>query len=328
MQFHEFLAKPAPFISSDIPRKASDILFGAGISDFLNSHLLSVHISILCRLLYINRRKKKIEKLLYSETSNFKKGKKVGAAKNIVTTFLVFVVFVILLIVINFVKTSGFSGDVTIDNTIIFLAILPFIIYLAVSGKISEFKGGGLEVKFNNASNAGVSFKSEEVVFDEVEAVVKVSVKMLRKNILPNMAKKLTSVLFLVPGEGWYKYEALKEYLEELTKFDFFKYVVFVGNDRETFKGYIHARDILAQLLDEFKKDEIFNRINSGDVEGILGFKNNSIRDNISNRDALKNMEKGITEAAVVDENGKFKGFTNQDIITTKIVNNLMTKTG
>ena len=251
------------------------------------------------------------------------------AAKNIGTTFLVFGVFIILLIVINIIKNRGLLADIITDNTIIFLAILPFIIYLAVSGKISEFKGGGFEVKFNNASNAGVSFKSEEVVFNEVEAVLKGDVENLRKTILPNMAEKLTSVLFLVPGRGGYNYKILKEYLEELTKFDFFKYVLFVGEDRETFKGYIHARDILAQLLDEFKKDEIINRINSGDVEGILGVKKNSIDDDISNRNALKYMEKnGITEAAVVDENGKFKGFTNQDMITTRIINNLMTKTG
>ena len=252
------------------------------------------------------------------------------AAKNIGTTFLVFGVFIILLIVINIIKNRGLLADIITDNTIIFLAILPFIIYLAVSGKISEFKGGGFEVKFNNASNAGVSFKSEEVVFDEVELVAKGTVKNLREKILPNMAEKLTSVLFLVPGRGEYKYKALKEYLEELTKFDFFKYVVFVGEDRETFEGYIHARDLLAQLLDksekdESKKDEIINKINSGDVEEILGFKKNSIKDDLSNRDALKFMEKnGITEAAVVDENGKFKGFTNQDMITTRIINNLI----
>jgi len=252
-----------------------------------------------------------------------------GAAKNIVTTFLVFVVFIILLIVINFIKNSGFLGDVTIDTTIIFLAILPFIIYLAVSGKISEFKGGGFEVTFNNASNAEVSFKSEEVVFDEVESVVKGSVEKLWENILPKMAKKLTSVLFLVPGKWCYEYTALKKYLEELTKFDFFKYVLFVGEDTKTFKGYMHARDLLAQLLDESKKDKIINKINSGDVEGIIGFKKDYIKDYMSNREALKFMEKeGITEAAVVDKDMDFKGFTNQDMITTRIINNLMTKTG
>ena len=131
-------------------------------------------------------------------------------------------------------------------------------------------------------------------------------------------------------GKESYNEEVLKKYLEKLTKFDFFKYVLFLNEDT-TFRGYIHARNLLDQLLDKSieDKDKIISKINIGDVEGILGFKNNSIRDNISNRDALKIMEeKGITEAAVVDKDRKFKGFTNQDMITTRIINNLMTKTG
>ena len=263
-----------------------------------------------------------------------KKETMMEAAKTpIGTTILLTMVFIILLIVFTFIKNRFLAG-VTIDTTIIFLGILPFIFYLAVSGKISEFKGGGFEFKFNTASNAEVSFKSEEVVFAEEEVVVKGSVGMLREKIMPKIAEKPTSVLSLVPGEGGhiyeggYNYEALKEYLEELTKFDFFKYVLFVDEDK-TFKGYIHARNLLAQLLDQSRGYEIINKINSGNVEGVLGFKKDFIKDYISNREALKIMEKeGITEAAVVDKDMKFKGFTNQDIITTKIVNNLMTKTG
>lgn len=243
------------------------------------------------------------------------------------TTILLTMVFIILLIVFTFIKNRFLAG-VTIDTTIIFLAILPFIIYLAVSGKISEFKGGGFEFKFNNASNAEVSFKSEEVVFAEEGVVAKGGVGMLRAKIMPKIAEKTLSTLSLVPGEGRYTYVALKEYLEELTKFDFFKYVLFVGEDG-TFKGYIHARNLLAQLFDEFQGKEIIKKINSGNIKEILGFKRDCTKDYISNREALKIMEKeGITEAAVVDKDMKFKGFTNQDMITTRIVNNLMTKAG
>ena len=114
------------------------------------------------------------------------------AAKNMGTTFLVFGVFIILLIIINIIKNRGFLADIITDTTIIFLAILPFIIYLAVSGKISEFKGGGFEIKFNNASNAEV-FKSEEVVPTEAKVIAKEGERMLMEKIMPEMAKKLTS---------------------------------------------------------------------------------------------------------------------------------------
>lgn len=244
------------------------------------------------------------------------------------TTISLTLLFITLLIVFTFIKNRFLAGG-TIDTTIIFLAILPFIIYLAVSGKISEFKGGGLEVKFNNASNAEV-FKSEEVVFTEAKVIAKEGERMLTEKIMPEMAKKLTSALSLMLGKESYDEVVLKKYLEKLTKFDFFKYVLFLNEDT-TFRGYIHARNLLDQLLDKSieDKDKIINKINRGDVEGILGFKKDYLKDYISNRYALKYMEEeGITEAAVVDKDMKFKGFTNQNMITTRIINNLMTKTG
>jgi Mg/Co/Ni transporter MgtE len=117
-----------------------------------------------------------------------------------------------------------------------------------------------------------------------------------------------------VPGEKRYKYTyiVVKEYLEELTKFDFFKYVLFVDENNK-FKGYIYARNLLAQLLDEDQGEKIINKINNGDVKNIPGFRGHYIKDNITNREALKDMEeKGITDIAVVDRDMKFKGFTNQ----------------
>ena len=241
------------------------------------------------------------------------------------TTILLTIIVVILLIIFTLIKNTLLAGE-TIDAAIIFLAILPFIIYLAVSGKISEFKGGGFEFKFNNASNAEVLFKSEEVVFAEPAVAVKGSVRILRSDIIPRIAEKPLSTLSLVPGIGYYTYEGLKEYLEELTNFDFFKYVLFVDEDK-TFKGYIPARNLLALLFDKSKGKEVINKINSGNIEEILGFKRNYINDDISNRKALRIMEReGITDIAVVDKDMKFKGFTNLDMITTRIINNLMIK--
>jgi CBS domain-containing protein len=242
-------------------------------------------------------------------------------------TILFTTVFIILLIVFSLIKNSILAGA-TIDATIIVLAILPFIIYLAVSGKISEIRGGEFGVKFNNASNAEILFKSEEVVCAEEEIIAKGGVDMLRSEIMPKIAKDPCSTLSLVPGEKRYKYTyiVVKEYLEELTKFDFFKYVLFVDENNK-FKGYIYARNLLAQLLDEDQGEKIINKINNGDVKNIPGFRGHYIKDNITNREALKDMEeKGITDIAVVDRDMKFKGFTNQDKITTRIINNLMIK--
>ena len=262
-----------------------------------------------------------------SESKKEKKAKIVieSIKTTIGTTILLTIIVVILLIIFTLIKNTLLAGE-TIDAAIIFLAILPFIIYLAVSWKISEFKGGGFEFKFNNASKAEVLFKSEEVKFAEPEVAVKGSIRMLKPYIIPRIAEKPLSTLSLVPGRGEYSYKGLKEYLRELTKFDFFKYVLFVDEDK-TFKGHIHARNLLAQLFDKSTGEEVINKINSGNIEETFGFKRNYIRDDISNREALRIMEKeGIIDIAVVDKDMKFKGFTTQDMITTRIINNLMTK--
>jgi len=248
------------------------------------------------------------------------------------TTIWLTVAVIILLVIFTLIK-NWLTGEKTIDAIIIFLAILPFIIYLVVSGKISEIRGGEFGVKFNNASNTEVSFESEEVgpfkreevVFTE-EVVAKGGVEMLRSEIMPKIAEKNISILSLVPGKRWYSYSAVKQYLEELTKFDFFKYVLFV-DENNVFKGYIHARNLLAHLLGS-QREEIIEMINSGDIKSIPGFRKEYIRDCITNREALRVMEKErITDIAVVDKDMKFKGFTDPDMITTRFINNLMIKT-
>ena len=251
---------------------------------------------------------------------------KSNVVKDLCAAILLTITVVILLIIFIIVKNKFLAGG-TIDTTLIFLATLPFIIYLAVSGKILEFRGGGFELKFNNASNAEILFKSEEVVFAEPDVAVKGNVDMLTSYILPEIAKNPISTLSLVPGRMEYSYDGLKDYLKELTKFDFFKHVLFV-DENKTFKGYMRARNLLHQLLDEGKEGEIINKINNGNIEDIIGYKTDHIKDYMSNGEALRIMEKeGITDVAVVDKDMKFKGFTNQVMITTMIINNLMTKT-
>ena len=97
------------------------------------------------------------------------KEEKPKVVKDLATAILLTITVVILLITFTIIKNTLLAGE-TIDTTLIFLAILSFIIYLAVSGKISELRGGVFELKFNNASNAGILFKSEEVVFADVDA--------------------------------------------------------------------------------------------------------------------------------------------------------------
>ena len=219
------------------------------------------------------------------------------------------------------IKDTILAGK-TIDALIIFLALLPFVIYLAVTGKISEIGGGGFGIKFNKASEAKVSFKSEETVaYVDERVVVKMGVEELIHKILPEIVEYPRSTLKLKStGYEYYTYPALKRYLEELTRFDFFKYDLFV-DENGLFNGYVYARSLLAQLLDESRGKEIVGNINKWDLDKIIGFKNYYIKNYQSNRETLRIMDgEGITDIAVVDKDMKFKGFTNREMITSRIV--------
>jgi hypothetical protein len=241
------------------------------------------------------------------------------------TAIMLTIVVITLLIVFTIIKDMILAGK-TIDAFIIFLALLPFVIYLAVTGKISEIGGGGFGIKFNKVSEAKVSFKSEGTVAYVDEAVVeKGGIDELIDKILPEIAENPRSTLNLKSrGYEYYTYPALKRYLEELTRFDFFKYVLFV-DENDLFNGYVYARSLLAQLFDESRGKEIVENINKWHLDKIIGVKKNSIKNYQSNRETLRIMEgEGITDIAVVDKDMKFKGFTNREMITSRIVNNLM----
>lgn len=240
-------------------------------------------------------------------------------------TVLFTIVAIILLIVFTSIKDLVL-GSKTIDPSMIFLALLPFIIYLLLSGKISEIGGGGFRIKLNKASEAKVIFKSEEVAYVDEDVVVKGNIGKLRHEILPKIAVNPRSTLKLSKRYDYYTYKALKAYLEELTKFDFFKYVLFV-EENNVFNGYIHAGSLLAQFSDEYRGEEIVEEINKWNLDKIQGLKRHKIKNYQSNREALRIMEEeGITDIAVVDKDNKFRGFTNREMITSRIVNNLIIK--
>ena len=237
-------------------------------------------------------------------------------------TISVTIVILIILIALNKILMTE-----TIDVSIIFIALLPFLIYLVISGKISEIGGGGFAIKFHKASEAKVIFKKEVPYSDEEEAIVKWSLEYLKNDILPEFAENLRSTLKIKKEYiGGYQYKDLKEYLEQLTKFDFFRYVLFV-DENDVFNSYMLARTLLAQLISAEQGNWIIDSINGWNLDEISGCKKDYVFNYWSSKEVLRIMEeRGITDIAVVDKDMKFKGFTNRELIIASIVNNLIIK--
>ena len=77
---------------------------------------------------------------------------------------------------------------------------------------------------------------------------------------MPRLAENPRSTFKLKKEyRGHYRCGDLKVYLEELTKFDFFRYVLFV-DESDVFNGYMHARIllVLCQMIKEQKEKWVF----------------------------------------------------------------------
>jgi hypothetical protein len=177
-------------------------------------------------------------------------------------------------------------------------------------------------------------FPIEEVVkFDKTvgqivkdgSGVEKRTDRELHVSILPYVKRKKISALTIFPEKAWYDSYVLKEYLRELMRFDFFKYVVFLRNDH-TFLGFMYAEDLISVLSDESYESKAIEYINSNkcyklnDLSEKRYFEHR-VFDDSPCKDVLKELEtRGLDDIAVVDINMKFRGMVNKDDVVKDLM--------
>ena len=208
------------------------------------------------------------------------------------------------------------------ESSAIFLSVMPFIVYLILSGKIQEFKGGGIEVKFKEAFEKNVRFKPEQAHYMDYHIIGKGSRKVLSNVILETTRSPFTT-LSLTIGQH-YDYTLLRDYLKELLNFDFFKYVIFIDNNSKL-QGFISARVLLSHLREDQMGLQVISLIQQGGIREVEGFRKDFVKNTASNKEVLDKLEKGrITDVAVIDESNGFLGFTDRETIITQVVSDLM----
>ncbi len=135
-------------------------------------------------------------------------------------------------------------------------------------------------------------------------------------------------------GPFTYQRDTLEVYLETLIQYASMEYVIFTESDK--FKGYIDVKKLLYQIKGK-EGEEIVSNINKYKAEkNFEGLRNSIkgivtyfiIKDSSSNKRALEVIKKlKKPSLAVVDKEGSFLGFTNQEIIATQSLNHLMLNT-
>ncbi len=233
------------------------------------------------------------------------------------TTAIISIVVVALYFVSRY--AGGLLGIDLDDSSAIFLSLIPFIVYLVVSGRISELKAGGFEVKLREAVGEKVQYEQQPVKYEEALYLPKGGYDVLDR-LMEQASKGHPTTLGLIVRES-YIYEFMEKYLKDLSKTEQAKYVVF-SDKNHIFQGFAPL-----SLLAQTSIDSIINIVGRGDLENIPGLRRDFVQDAVSNKEALNIMEsRKIPDAAVVDASGKFRGFTNKNIIMLSIVENLLTK--
>lgn len=242
------------------------------------------------------------------------------------------IVISLLFLFLGFGAVWAIKFIVNVDKDSVFVSILfmPALVYLIVSGKLKEFKGpGGLEAKFSETAKESVSTVSEkiELSVQDTEIVKKDALYVLEQKRQDINESKPIIMTLTLGKSNYYKREAVLEYIETLSQFRNFKFIVFLDKESH-FAAYISSWTLKGLLKKVQLGDEFINVINNGMLPDLLSFPGiikETISTQTTNSEALKTMTKQNSEVlVVVDEKGFLCGVVEREQILSKMLLSLV----
>jgi hypothetical protein len=228
-------------------------------------------------------------------------------------------------------SATGGRIQVTLNDAII--AAIAAALALLVSGKLSKLGIGPEGVTIETAKEAILSSTALPIA-QQVKPLPVASVEQALKGgvgEIPDMVRRRVQGLDFVLGLGGYEWNILKAYLETLTRYDFFRFVIVLAPDQKLF-GIIDARSLLATLEDstsgmtfqEFAS--LLNRANDADrhrLAQLPGFvpASDAVTKQLEKREVLDRMEKsGRDWLPVVTAQGQLEGVVDRSRLTASII--------
>jgi CBS domain-containing protein len=235
--------------------------------------------------------------------------------------FLGTVVFIAMGVgVIWFVKDQvGIKGDAVLISVL----LLPALLYLAISGRLTEITGpGGIGAKFRAAATTRV--RGEIQPTKELQQVPKGGLHDLEK-LKPQLSDERPLVLtFKLDQTSDFGLGAIKSYLSVLKSTRGFGVVVFVdANDKVL--GYVTAERFSA-LMDSDAATNIVERLNDQSAHDRLadlpGIVTTTIPVGANNSEALGTMtEHRLDVAVIVDRDQRLSGVIDREqLIATMLL--------
>jgi CBS domain len=226
--------------------------------------------------------------------------------------------------------TSG-RWEITLNDALI--AAIAVALVLLVSGNISKFNLTTSGVTFEMAKTA-ILASADKPIQQQVAPLPVIPVEESLKGgvaEIPEMVRRKVQGLDFVLGFGGYDANAMKTYLETLTRYDSFRFVIIQSPDRKLV-GMLDARSLLALLQDASSGENfqgfatLLNRANDADrhkLENFPGFvpAKDAVTANTDKRDVLDRMEKSRRSwLPVVDSQGRLAGIVEQSRLTASMI--------
>ena len=243
------------------------------------------------------------------------------------TIIISIIIFLGVVGVLAYVRMKS-ANNFEIKNSEIALALIPIVLFLLLTGKIQKFEFGDLKIEtaFVAASQAAIS--------SQVTILKGLPVETLRWDEkagvgqIPQLVRRQTEALVFRLGHGGYYGPAIQEYLLELTKYPFFKSLIFNNNDGSLF-GIADAVEVTAAIKNyegPFNAADFarwLNESNQVEIEKIPSFVSAeyALNQDSDKKNALELMEKLDLEILpVVDSSGKFSGVVDRSRLTASLI--------
>lgn len=219
-------------------------------------------------------------------------------------------------------------GDITDGVVLASALLLPAILYLLISGRVSDLKGpGGLEISIAEVANRSISVGDEvgsiALAYEQVRQVqggTRTESFLARvKSVDPRDPVLFTLKLGSEPING----AAAADYVKALTQFPRFRFVSIVDSagklvcymEEASFRHLIESNAIDAQtLLNHIAHQDV------GDVRAYPCMIHNTLAPDTSIAEALRQMDRIHSSAMLVCQEGYVKGVVERDHLANALL--------
>jgi CBS domain-containing protein len=234
----------------------------------------------------------------------------------------------------------GFAGiyivakvaDVKDGAVLAALMIVPAVLYLLLSGRVSDLKGpGGLEVRLSEVANKTIPLAAPErgttaISIERVRAVEKGRTESFLSRIR-DITPEDPVVLTITVGSGPIDAAAAADYAKGLTQFPRFRFVAILDShgklisymDANAFRHLIEADVVDArELLNNIEQENV------GAVRAYPGMIVSTVTPRTSIADALRKLERLRLNALLVTEHGDIKGIVERERLANALLLSLI----